>query len=117
LLSVPWRGRADRYWPLNAASGTVARNRVADGTPGTLIGDGVAWTNDAQRGQVLSFRSSSNPTNYVDAGFVPMIGIYSNFTWSFWPTASRRQQQRHLGNRYDSTNKVGSQDQIHAEQV
>ncbi len=98
------------YWPLDATSGTVATNLAPGGTSGVLIGSGVTWMNDAQRGQVLNFGSSSNPTNYVDAGFVPAIGMASNFTWSFW--AYNQQPANNnviLGNRYDSAAKTGGQ--------
>ncbi len=98
------------YWPLNETSGATATNLVAGGTQGALIGAGVAWTNDAQRGQVLSFGLSSNPTNYVDAGFVPVLGLSSNFTWSFWAYSQQGANNNViLGNRYDSASKTGSQ--------
>jgi hypothetical protein len=96
------------YWPLNQTSGTVATNLVAGGAQGALIGSGVTWTNDAQRGWTLSF--SGTATNYVDAGFVPALGVTSNFTWSFWAYSLQTANNNVvLGNRYDSASKTGGQ--------
>jgi len=103
-------GKLIGYWPLDATSGTVATNLAAGGTSGVLVGSGVTWMNDAQRGQVLNFGTGSTATNYVDAGFVPAIGVTSNFTWSFW--AYNQQAPNNnviLGNRYDANAKTGTQ--------
>lgn len=103
-------GRLIGYWPLNATSGSVATNLAAGGTSGVLIGQGLAWTNDSVRGQVLSVGSSSNPTNYVDAGFLPAIGDTTNFTWSFWAYSQQGANNNViLGNRYDADAKTGGQ--------
>jgi len=96
------------YWPLNETSGTNAPNEAAGGTDGVLIGSGVVWTNDSVRGQVLSFPGTA--TNYVDAGFVPAIGITSNFTWSFWAYSQQSANNNViLGNRYNADSMAGSQ--------
>lgn len=103
-------GKLIGYWPLDATSGTIATNLASGGTTGVLVGNGVTWTNDAQRGQVLSFGTGSTATNYVDAGFVPAIAISSNFTWSFWAYSQQAPNNNViLGNRYDATDKTGSQ--------
>jgi hypothetical protein len=98
------------YWPLDATSGTVATNLASGGTNGVLIGSGLTWVDDAQRGRVLSVGTSSNPTNYVDAGTVPAIGVTSNFTWSFWAYSQQAPNSNViLGNRYDAGGKTGSE--------
>jgi len=70
------------YWPLEAASGTTARNAMPWGITGTLyngsaVGNGPAWVNDATRGQVLSFDGSDD---WVHAGSIPSIPVGSDFT-------------------------------------
>jgi len=98
------------YWPLDESSGTIATNLVAGGTNGVLIGAGVTWMTDGTRGQVLSFASSSDPTNYVDAGILPTIGDATNFTWSFWAYSLQSANNNViLGNRYDANAKTGGQ--------
>ena len=90
------------YWPLDATSGTLATNLVPGGTHGVMIGSGVTWLNDAQRGQVLNFGTGSTATNYVDAGILPTIGDGTNFTWSFWAYSQQGVNNNViLGNRYD----------------
>ena len=103
-------GKLIGYWPLNETSGTIATNLAEGGTNGVLIGNGVTWMNDPQRGQVLNFGTGSTATNYVDAGTIPAIGITSNFTWSFWAYSQQSPNNNViLGNRYDATSKTGSQ--------
>jgi hypothetical protein len=98
------------YWPLDATSGTLATNLVPGGTNGVLIGSGVTWLNDAQRGQVLNFGTGSTATNYVDAGFLPTIGDGTNFTWSFWAYSQQGANNNViLGNRYDANAMTGGQ--------
>ncbi len=98
------------YWPLDATSGTMATNLVPGGTNGVLIGSGVTWVTDAQRGQVLSFATGSTATNYVDAGILPTIGDATNFTWSFWAYSQQGANNNViLGNRYDANSKTGGQ--------
>ena len=103
-------GKLIGYWPLNATSGTVATNLAAGGTSGVLIGSGVTWVTDAQRGQVLSFGTGSTATNYVDAGMIPPIGDTTNFTWSFWAYSQQGVDNNViLGNRYDAGSMTGGQ--------
>jgi hypothetical protein len=68
------------YWPIAEGRGTVASNYVAGGAAGIL--HGAVWTQDPERGTVLSFDGQSS---YVEAGTIPKMGLAtSNFTWSFW---------------------------------
>jgi len=98
------------YWPLDATSGSIATNLAPGGTNGVLIGSGVTWLGDAQRGQVLNFGTSSNPTNYVDAGILPTIGDGTNFTWSFWAYNSQGVNNNViLGNRWNPDAQTGGQ--------
>ena len=98
------------YWPLDATSGTTATNMVPGGTNGLLIGSGVTWMNDTQRGQVLNFGTGSTATNYVDAGMIPTIGDATNFTWSFWAYSQQGANNNViLGNRFDASAQAGSQ--------
>ena len=66
------------YWPLDETSGTVATNLVPGGTNGILVGTGIPWMNDPERGQVLSF-GAAGITNYVDAGVLPPISNTTDF--------------------------------------
>jgi hypothetical protein len=103
-------GKLIGYWPLDATSGTIATNLVAGGTNGVLIGSGVTWVNDAQRGQVLSFGAGATATNYVDAGILPTIGDATNFTWSFWAYSQQGANNNViLGNRFNANANTGSQ--------
>jgi hypothetical protein len=103
-------GKLVGYWPLNATSGTLATNLVAGGANGVLVGNGVTWMTDAQRGQVLSFGAGSTATNYVDAGILPTIGDTTNFTWSFWAYSQQAANNNViLGNRYDANAMTGGQ--------
>ncbi len=108
--AISVRGGLVGYWPLNESTGTTATNLVAGGANGVLVGNGVTWLNDPSRGQVLNFASSSNPTNYVNAGLLPTIGDATNFTWSFWAYSQQAANNNViLGNRYDAGAKTGSQ--------
>jgi hypothetical protein len=110
ILCPTAKGGLIGYWPLDATSGTIAKNLVPGGTNGILVGAGVTWVNDAQRGQVLSFGTSSNPTNYVDAGILPAIGDTTNFTWSFWAYSLQGANNNViLGNRWNADAPAGSQ--------
>ncbi|HON48404.1 MAG TPA: hypothetical protein PLZ60_11705 [Kiritimatiellia bacterium] len=97
------------YWPLDETSGTVATNLVPGGTNGILVGTGITWMNDPERGQVLSF-GAAGITNYVDAGVLPPIGNTTDFTWSFWAYhQDAANNDVILGNRYNSDSQAGSQ--------
>jgi hypothetical protein len=101
-------GRLIGYWPLDANSGTIATNLVPGGASGVLVGSGVTWVTDVQRGQVLNFGAGATATNYVDAGILPTIGDTTNFTWSFWAYSQQGANNNViLGNRYDANAATG----------
>lgn len=111
LSSCPQaKGDLIGYWPLEATSGAIATNLAPGGASGVLVGSGVTWVSDAQRGQVLNFGAGSTATNYVDAGMLPAIGDTTNFTWSFWAYSQEGINNNViLGNRYDASAKTGGQ--------
>ena len=111
LISSPQvEGALVGYWPLAATAGNIATNLVPGGTNGVLVGAGVTWLTDGTRGQVLNFGTSSNPTNYVDAGILPTIGDATNFTWSFWAYNSQGVNNNViLGNRWNPDAQTGGQ--------
>ncbi len=107
LISAPLaRGELIGYWPLNETAGLFATNMAPGGTIGILT-NGAAWVNDPARGQVLSF---DGVDDYVIAGTTPPIGIYSNFTWSFWASSQQAPNSAvMLGNRWNAESQSGSQ--------
>ena len=110
VVSPQAEGALVGYWPLDATSGNIATNLAPGGTNGVLVGAGVTWLADGTRGQVLNFGTSSNPTNYVDAGILPTIGDGTNFTWSFWAYNSQGVNNNViLGNRWNPDSQTGGQ--------
>jgi len=93
------------YWPLNETSGITATN-LADGGAIGILTNGPTWYDDAERGRVLSFDGSDD---HVIAGSTPPIGIYSNFTWSFWAYSQEiANNDVVLGNRWNADSQTGS---------
>jgi hypothetical protein len=93
------------YWPLNETSGVTATN-LADGGVIGILTNGPTWMNDAERGNILSFDGSDD---HVIAGSTPPIGIYSNFTWSFWAYSQETPNNDViLGNRWNTDSQTGS---------
>ena len=84
-------------WQLDETSGTVAPNSVPRGTEGVLV-NGPVWTTDSERGQVLVFDGSND---YVEAGAIPALSRYEDFTWTFWARSEQPPDSRVvLGNRF-----------------
>lgn len=86
------------YWPLQETSGTTAPNAAPGGGTAGALNNGPVWiTNDPTRGRVLSF---DGVDDYVDAGFLPLMTLSNNFTWSFWTFSTQTGGNVILGNRY-----------------
>jgi len=100
------KGELIGYWPLDETSGITATNLAPGGTIGILT-NGPAWVNDAQRGQVIGF---DGVDDHVIAGNTPPIGIYSNFTWSFWAYSQQGPSSAvMLGNRFNPDGSANGQ--------
>ena len=78
-----------QHWPLDDGDGGVARNLVDDGFEGFIFDwdfdglgeDGTVWANDPERGTVLALNGQ---TQWVEAGFIPVMTLENDFTWAFW---------------------------------
>jgi hypothetical protein len=93
FLSSAAQGELIGYWPLNETTGITATNLAPGGTIGILT-NGPSWLNDNERGNFISFDGSND---HVLAGTIPVLGITSNFTWSFWANKAGPQQRRCTG--------------------
>jgi hypothetical protein len=95
LLPQVASAQLSNYWPITESDGGTTANQ-AGGTVGTLFG--AQFENDPVRGQVLNF---SGGGNYVDAGFIPVLGVDTDFTWAFWANSAQDGGTTVvLGNRY-----------------
>lgn len=87
--------KADLYahFPLDDGAGGEAKNLAPDGDPGFIFDfdsfDSVGgtedepsvWVDDAERGTVLGMNGQ---TQWVEAGFLPIMDLENDHTWAFW---------------------------------
>ncbi len=103
LAATPAFAVLDNYWALDQSSGTNVPNSVAGGTNGTLF-NGATWTTDPTRGQVLTF---DGVDGYANLGSIPVLGVATNYTWSFWENSAQGSTDNVIfGNRYSPTTGV-----------
>ena len=72
------------YWRFNEGAGGTVADSSGNGNDGTIIAPDAAWANDETLGSVYQ----SGGGSYVDLGMLPVIGLDTDFTWSFWVNAS-----------------------------
>ncbi len=86
------------YWRFNEGSGATVADSSGNGNDGTIIAPGAAWVEDPALGSVYQ----SGGGSYVDFGTIlPVIGVDTDFTWSFWVNADETDNNNIVfGNRW-----------------
>ncbi len=86
------------YWRFNEGSGGTVADSSGNGNDGTIIAPGAAWVEDPALGSVYQ----SGGGSYVDFGTIlPVIGVDTDFTWSFWVNADETDNNNIVfGNRW-----------------
>jgi len=97
------------HWPLDDGDGDIAKNAVEGGADGLIFDwdldglgeDGTVWVNDATRGTVIGLNGG---TQWVEAGFIPVMDLENQHTWAFWSRVPPEQASPNndivLGNRW-----------------
>jgi hypothetical protein len=106
------RAEVYAWWPLDDGSGDTARDLgprqedaiIFDHDFGGLGPNGSVWVNDPQRGTVLGL---AGDTAWVSAGFLPIMDLDNQFSWSFWarqdPAQASPANDIVIGNRFDES--------------
>ena len=88
-----------RWFKLDDGAGDVATDSGPNKEHGTIFE--ATWVTDPTRGVVLEFDGEAN---WVDAGYLPLMDLDNDFTWSFWENQSELQASPAndiiLGSRY-----------------
>ncbi len=86
------------YWRFNEGSGGTVADSSGNGNDGTIIAPDGAWVEDPALGSVYQ----SGGGSYVDFGTIlPVIGVDTDFTWSFWVNADETDNNNIVfGNRW-----------------
>lgn len=115
VLGTTNMASADLYghWPLDDGEGFEAKNLAPDGVPGFIFDadsfdslggtddEPSVWVDDPVRGTVLGLNGQ---TQWVEAGFLPIMDLENNHTWAFWgrlpPEQASPNNDIVLGNRW-----------------
>ncbi len=89
MMGSAARAEVWAHFPLNDGEGFEAQNLAEGGEPGYifdydiggLADDGSVWVDDPERGTVLGLNGT---TAWVEAGFIPVMDLENDFSWSFW---------------------------------
>ena len=80
------------YWPLDGS----AADASGQGTEGNVINPDGVWVDDGRRSAYQSGNGS-----FIELGTLPVIGLDTDFTWSFWVNADETDNNNIVfGNRW-----------------